>query len=393
MEIRASKRVQAIGSYAFADVDELVEKLRADGIEPIDFGVGDPTLPTPEVVREATKRGVDARKSSGYPSYVGAAEYREAVRAWMERRFGVALDAKAEISSTVGSKEAVFNFHEGVVDPGDVVIVPTPGYPPYTRGTMFAEGEVYYVPLLAENGFLPDLGSIPDGVAERAKLMWLNYPNSPSGAVASLEWLGEASAWARERNIIVASDEAYSEIYFTEEPPHSILEATREGVIVFQSLSKRSAMTGYRVGWVAGDARLVDIFKKVKTNIDSGTPTFIQDGAIAALEDERHVERSRDAYHVKRDLLVEALTEIGLPDCTPDATIYLWQRVPEGMTSADFAKTLLAPETAVVTTPGAWISNETADGLNPGEGYVRFALVPSLDRTEEAAKRIRKLKL
>lgn len=392
MEIRASKRVQSIGTYAFADVDELVDNLKAEGIVPIDFGVGDPTIPPPELVREATKRGVEARKCSGYPSYVGALEFRKAVAEWTRRRFGVTLDPATEITSTIGSKEGVFNFHEGLVDPGDVVIVPSPGYPPYTRGTLFAEGEVYYVPVLAENDFLIDLDAIPADVLDRAKVLWINYPNSPSGAVAPLSFFERTVELCRKHDVVLASDEAYSEIYYTDEPPHTLLEVAREGCIVFQSLSKRSAMTGYRIGWVAGDERIVSIFKKVKTNIDSGTPTFIQDGAIAALSDEEHVRQSREEYRRKRDMLVDALTSIGLANCAPAATIYLWQRVPDGMSSVDFAKALLDPAVAIVTTPGAWLSQETADGLNPGEGFVRFALVPSVEETEKAAERIRKLK-
>jgi LL-diaminopimelate aminotransferase len=360
------------------------------GITPIDFGVGDPTVPTPEIVRKATQKGVVARKSSGYPSYIGALGFRQAIAQWMQRRFGVSMDPATEISSTIGSKEAVFNFPEGVVNPGDVVIIPTPGYPPYTRGTLFAEGVPYYVPLLPENNFLIDLKSIPDEICKKAKILWINYPNSPSGAVAPLPYLKEVVEFGQRNNIIIASDEAYSEIYF-KEPPHSILEVTKEGVIVFNSFSKRSAMTCYRVGWVAGDKRIIDIFKKVKTNVDSGTATFIQDGAAAALSDETHVEKMREEYRIKRDMLVDAFQKIRLPDCTPEATIYLWQKVPQGMTSVDFAKKLLSPEIAIVTTPGAWISDKTANGLNPGEGYVRFALVPSIKDTREAAKRIKKI--
>lgn len=390
MEITASKRLQSIGAYAFAEVDKEVGKLKALGIAPIDFGVGDPTVPTPELVRKATQKGVAIRKSSGYPSYTGALEFRQAIAQWMQKRFGVSMDPATEISSTIGSKEAVFNFPEGVVNPGDIVIIPTPGYPPYTRGTLFAEGVPYYVPLLPENKFLIDLKSIPDEICKKAKILWINYPNSPSGAVAPLSYLKEVVEFGQRNNIIIASDEAYSEIYF-KEPPHSILEITKEGVIVFNSFSKRSAMTCYRVGWVAGDKRIVDIFKKVKTNVDSGTATFIQDGAVAALSDETHVEKMREEYRVKRDVLVDAFQKIRLPDCTPEATIYLWQKVPTGMTSVDFAKKLLSPEIAIVTTPGAWISDKTADGLNPGEGYVRFALVPSIKNTKEAAKRIKKI--
>lgn len=390
MEITASKRLQSIGAYAFAEVDKEVEKLKALGITPIDFGVGDPTVPTPEIVRKATQKGVVVRKSSGYPSYIGALGFRQAIAQWMQKRFGVSMEPATEISSTIGSKEAVFNFPEGVVNPGDVVIIPTPGYPPYTRGTLFAEGVPYYVPLLPENNFLIDLKSIPDEICKKAKILWINYPNSPSGAVAPLSYLKEVVEFGQRNNIIIASDEAYSEIYY-KEPPHSILEVSKEGVIVFNSFSKRSAMTCYRVGWVAGDKRIIDIFKKVKTNVDSGTATFIQDGAVAALSDETHVEKMRDEYRIKRDVLVDAFRRIRLPDCTPEATIYLWQKVPQGMTSVDFAKKLLSPEIAIVTTPGAWISDKTANGLNPGEGYVRFALVPSIRNTKEASKRIKKI--
>lgn len=393
MDIVPSQRVQSIGAYAFAEVDREVEKLKEQGITPIDFGVGDPTIPTPEVIREAAKRGIDERKAAGYPSYIGAPEYRSAVADWMKRRFNVDLDPDTEIASTIGSKEAVFHFAEAFVNPGDIVIVPTPGYPPYARGTLFAEGKSYFVPILPENGFLVDLDSIPRDVCETAKIMWITYPNSPSGAVAPLEYLQKVAEFGQRHGIIIASDEAYSEIYFGEEPPHSILEVARDRVVVFQSLSKRSAMTCYRVGWIAGDPRIVDVFKKVKTNIDSGTPTFIQDAAIAALSDETHVEEARRDYKQKRDILVDALVRVGLPDCSPAATIYLWQRVPEGMTSVEFATKLLAPDVAIVTTPGAWLSDLTENGLNPGEGFVRFALVPSVEATREAAQKLANLRL
>jgi len=388
MQIVPSQRVQSIGAYAFAEVDRQVEKLRAAGIKPIDFGVGDPTVPPPPIVRRATKAGVEKHKTAGYPSYIGMKEYREAVAAWTERRFGVRLDPAREVAATIGAKEAVFNFAEGFVNPGDLVIVPTPGYPPYTRGTLFAEGKVHYVPVLPENDFLMDLDAIPKDVAKAAKIMWVNYPNSPSGAVATREFMGRVVEFGHRHDIIIASDEAYSEIYFTDEPPMSMLEVDREGVIVFQSLSKRSAMTGYRIGWAAGDARIVDVFKKVKTNIDSGTPNFIQEGAIAALSDEKHVAKSRAEYRRKRDILADALVASGLADCRPAATIYQWQRVPDGCTSVEFATALLDPKIAVVTTPGAWLGNETADGRNSGEGFVRFALVPSIEDTKRAAARI-----
>ncbi|MHC4470368.1 MAG: aminotransferase class I/II-fold pyridoxal phosphate-dependent enzyme [Planctomycetota bacterium] len=392
MEFVPSRRVSGIGGYAFAEVDRLVSELREQGVEPIDFGVGDPSVPTPKVIRDACRAALSERAAAGYPSYIGAPEFRQACAAWMGRRFGVDLDPETEVTATAGSKEAVFHVHEGLVDPGDVVIGPNPGYPPYTRGTLFAEGTHHPYPLVPENGFLPDLSSIPDDVAERARLLWICYPNSPTGALAPQSFLESAAGWCRERDIVLASDEAYSEIHFSEEPPHSALECGTEGVLAFFSLSKRSAMTCYRVGWVAGDERLVSVFRKVKTNVDSGTPTFIQDAAVAALEDEEHVRLFREDYRAKRDIMVRAFLDVGLTDCTPDATLYIWQRAPEGMSSVEFAERLLAPEVAVIVTPGTWISTEEG-GVNPGEGYVRLALVPSREDCERAARRIRRLDL
>ena len=391
MNVSASERLAKLGAYAFAEVDNLVGDLKAQGIEPIDFGVGDPTVPTPQFIRRACKRALDARSSSGYPSYVGDPGYREAAASWLERRFSVRLDPATEISSTIGSKEAVFNFPEAFVNPGDYVIVPTPGYPPYKTGTLFAEGVPYYVPLLPENDFLPDLSSIPADIANKAKIIWVNYPNSPTGKVATEEFYRELIGFAQRYGIIIASDEAYSEIYF-EKKPRSLLEFSKDGVIAFFSLSKRSAMTGWRVGWVAGDRRIVATFRKTKTHIDSGTPTFIQDAAAEALGDERHVDRMRAEYKRKRDIIVRALVDAVLPECSPEATIYVWQRVPDGMSSVDFAKRLLDKRIAIVTTPGEWITESTTSGLNPGRCYVRFALVPSIEQTKRAAERLAKLR-
>jgi LL-diaminopimelate aminotransferase len=275
------------------------------------------------------------------------------------------------------------------VDPGDLVLCPSPGYPPYSRGTLFAEGEPYHLPLLAERDFLLDLGAIPSAVARRAKVLWINYPNSPSGAVAPRSFLQEVLEFAAGYDLIIASDEAYSEIFFGE-PPLSMLNVSKQRVLAFNSLSKRSAMTCYRVGWVAGDPDLVDLFRQVKTNLDSGTPTFIQDGAVAALNDETHVRAFREEYRHKRDLLCAALVESGLPDCRPDATLYVWQRVPEHLSAVEFATVLLQPEIGIVTTPGSWIAETNPGQPNPGEDYVRFALVPSVADTERAAELLRR---
>ncbi len=392
MEIRPSKRLASLTSYAFAAVDEKVGELKKKGITPIDFGVGDPTIATPRFIREAVQKGVDARAETGYPSYVGAPEYRAAIAGWMKRRFGVSLDPATEICSSIGSKEAIFHFPEAILDPGDVVLCPSPGYPPWSRGTRFAEGVPYFLPLDAKSGFVPDLGKIPASVLAKSRILWVNYPNNPTGAVAPDGFYEEAYRFAQKNGLILASDEAYTELYFTERPTRSALEVARDGVISFQSLSKRSAMTGHRVGWVAGDRRLVDLFKKFKTNIDSGTATFVQDGAIAALADETHVADMRAMYRKKRDVIVSALVAAGLEKCEPAGTLYIWQRVPKGMTSVDFATRLLDPAIAIVTTPGAWISDPCEGGVNPGEGYVRFALVPDDAGMRLAAERIRSLK-
>ncbi|MBL6976407.1 MAG: aminotransferase class I/II-fold pyridoxal phosphate-dependent enzyme [Deltaproteobacteria bacterium] len=389
MEIRPSSKIANLPGYPFAEVDRMVDELKKSGVEPIDFGVGDPTEPTPPLVREAMKAAADRRASSGYPSYVGSPEYREAVARWSLGRFGVTLDPDREICATVGSKEAVFNFPNALLEPGDVVLCPSPGYPPYNRGTVFAGGEPWHYPLVSDNGFLPDLEAIPEAVLERARLIWVNYPNSPAGCLAPDEFWPRLLAFCAKWGLVTASDEAYSEIWY-DHPPRCALEFGRDGVVVFQSLSKRSAMTGYRVGWVCGDSRILDLFKKLKTNVDSGTATFIQDGAAAALGDESHVEAMRASYREKRDVLVGALRDVGCTMTPPEATLYLWPRVPEGMTGLEFAKRLLVPDVAVVTTPGAALGETLADGTNPGEGHVRFALVPSLDRVKEAARRIRK---
>ncbi|MCA8961957.1 MAG: aminotransferase class I/II-fold pyridoxal phosphate-dependent enzyme [Planctomycetes bacterium] len=387
VEITGSRRLAQLGSYAFDAIDRKVAELKERGLEPVDFGVGDPTIPTPEFVRQATAAGIEEFKSAGYPPYAGSLEFRRAAAQWTARRFGVELDPESEVVGTIGSKEAIFHFPEAILDPGDLVIGPDPGYPPYERGTLFAEGEMFRVPLSERYGFMPRLDTIPREVADRAKIFWLTHPNSPTGAIASPAYLEEWVAFCREHEIIAASDEAYTEIYFGDEPPRTALEFGRDGVIVFQSLSKRSAMTGYRVGWCAGDERLIARFRKVKTNIDSGSPWFVQAGAIAALADEEHVAAFREEYRAKRDVLVDAFERAGLPRSEPEATLYIWQRAPEGMTGVALAERLLQPDIAAVTLPGAALSSLPPEESEAGP-YIRLALVPSLDDCRRVASRI-----
>ncbi len=390
MKIGPSKRLASLPPYAFAEIVEKVEGLRRAGVNPIDFGVGDPSEPTPDFITEKLTEFGRLHAKSGYPSYVGSENYRAAAARYMHRRFGVQIDPEREICATLGSKEAVFNFPEGFIDPGDVVICPSPGYPPMKTGTIFAEGVPYFVPLSADKGFLLDFTAIPEDVARRAKILWINYPNSPTGAIATRDYYKGLIAWAHRHDIIIAADEGcYIDIYF-DEKPLSILEVEREGVIAFYSLSKRNNMTGYRVGFVCGDEQLIQIFKRLKTNIDSGVPSVMQEAATIALEDDAHVERMRQIYRKKRDILLPALRAAGLEVVDPVATFYVWQKVPGS--DVEFAKRLLDPSVGIVVTPGSLISDNCEGGINPGYGYVRFALMPTLDEMQDAANRLSRLK-
>lgn len=403
MNIKLSKRLQSLPAYAFKEINDKVEvlkKLAAEGkaVAPIDFGVGDPSEPTPDFVIESLVEAGRKHAKTGYPSYIGSVEFRRAAADYMKRRFGVVLDPEREISSNIGSKEAIFNFPEAFIEPGDVVICPSPGYPPMKTGTIFAEGEPFFVPLLEGNGFLVDYAAIPEEVAARAKIIWINYPNSPTGAVASREYYAGLIAWARKHEIIIAADEGcYIDIYLSDVVPISILQAAKElglgydGIVTFYSLSKRNNMTGYRVGFVAGDSAILDIFKRLKTNIDSGTPSVMQEAAIRALGDDKHVAEMRELYRQKAEILIEGLRKIGMECQMPEGTFYIWQKVPSGMTDVDFAKKLLEPEIGIVVTPGSLISDECEGGVNPGSGYVRFALMPTLAEVNEAVSRLAKI--
>jgi LL-diaminopimelate aminotransferase len=391
MPYHVAERLRSLAAYPFAVINDKVAELRAAGVDPIDFGVGDPTLPTPELVRERAKTAIDEHATSGYPSYIGGLEFRTAAAAWIERTFGVDLDPKTQLTSTIGSKEGIFNFAMGFVDPGDVVLCPSPGYPPYSRGALFAGGVPYYLPLLRENGYLPDLDAVPDDVAAKARILWLCYPNAPAGALAPPEFFEKAIAWGRAHGVIVVNDEAYIDLYYGQKP-RSILEFGVEGVVSFFSMSKRSAMTGWRCGWTAGDAEIIATFRKVKTNVDSGTPSFIQDASVAGLGDESHVAEMRADYHAKRDLLAAAFADLGFPDCAPAATIHYWQKLPDGMDALQLAQRLLDPEIAIVCTPGPWLAETCPGGVRPGDGYIRLSMVPSIEDTKRACERLRRLR-
>lgn len=367
--------LRSLGTYPFVRLEEAKRAAAARGVELIDFGVGDPREPTPELVRRALVESIDS--TSRYPLAQGLPELREAIAAWALRRFGAELDPDQEVIPTLGSKEAIFSFAQVVVDRDNekrLVGVPDPGYPVYERGALIAGAEPVGVPLVADRGFLPDLDSLP---WKRLALLWLNYPNNPTGATAPLAFYEEAAARAREHDVVLASDEAYTELWF-EEPPASALELRdRRNVVVFNTLSKRSSMTGYRSGFAAGDPELIGAMRTFRPTVGTAPQEFVQRAAIAAWGDEAHVEETRERYRRKREVLVEVLERKGLALAGSAAGMYLWVETPAGESSEDFATRLL--EHGVVVAPGSYLGAA-------GEGYVRIALVPSLDECRRAAQ-------
>ena len=387
IRIKKAERIQKLPPYLFAEIDRLKRQVAARGVDLINLGIGDPDTPTPahivERLRDAAKNPANHR----YPDYEGLPSFRRAAAGWMERRYGVHLDPDTEVVSLIGSKEGIANMAVAFVDPGDVVLVPDPGYPVYHIGTSFNGGTTYRLPLRRENGFLPDLSAIPDEVAKRAKLLWLNYPNNPTSAVAPRSFFADVIRFAERHDVIVCHDAAYAEIYFGERPP-SILEIPggREVAIEFHSLSKTFSMTGWRIGFAVGNPELIGGLGKVKTNVDSGVFQAVQEAAIAALTgDAGVVDELRAMYRERRDVLVDGLGRIGLPCEPPAGTFYVWVPVPRGLTAAGLATRCLT-EAGVVVTPG----NGFGDA---GEGYIRLTLCSPVERLREAVERLRGLAL
>jgi acetylornithine aminotransferase len=359
--------------YPFVRIEEAKRRKAAEGTRIFDFGMGDPREPTDERIQRALAEALSA--TSGYPASVGLPELRSAIAAWCGRRFGVSLDPEREVVPTYGSKEAIFTFALAVVDEHgskDVVLVPEPGYPVYERGALFARARVDTFPLLAENGFLPDLDTLD---WERAAILWLNYPNNPTGAVAPLEFYERVAELALEHDVLVCSDEAYTELWFDEPPASAIQARDRRNMVVFNTLSKRSSMTGYRSGFVAADEAIVEALRKFRPTVGTAPQEFVQRASIVAWSDEEHVERNRALYARKRRLFVDLLERAGLRLAGSVATMYLWVEAPAGETSEAFAERLL--DHGIVVAPGSYFGPA-------GEGYVRFALVPTEEECAEA---------
>jgi succinyldiaminopimelate transaminase len=362
-------------TYPFVRLNEAATRVRAGGVEVIDLGMGDPREPTDPRIRQALVDGL--RDRMGYPAAVGLPELREAVAAWAERRFGVRLDPDAEVIPTLGSKEAIFSFAHTVVDlerGRDTVVFTEPGYPVYERGAQFAHARTLALPLREEHGFLPDLDAVDDW--SRVAVLWVNYPNNPTAATAPLSFYERLAALAREHGFVVASDEAYTELWF-DEPPASALQLTdRTNVVVFNTLSKRSSMTGYRSGFAAGDPELVAALKAFRPNVGTAPQEFVQRASVVAWRDEAHVEATRARYARKRRLFLDLFERKGVRVAGGAATMYLWVATPADETSEGLAERLL--EHGVLVTPGSYLGAA-------GEGYFRVALVPS---EEECARAV-----
>ena len=385
--IRKAQRIQSLPPYLFAEIDRLKREVAARGVSLISLGIGDPDTPTPPHIVARLAEAARNPANHRYPDYEGMPAFRAAAAGWMQRRHGVTVNPDTEVVSLIGSKEGVANMAVAFVDPGDIVLVPDPGYPVYHIGTQFNGGETYRMPLRRENAFLPDLRSIPEEVARRAKLLWLNYPNNPTASVAPRAFFEEAIRFCERHNVILCHDNAYAEIYFGDRP-QSILElpGARDVAIEFHSLSKTFNMTGWRVGFATGNAELIAGLGKVKTNVDSGIFQAVQEAAIAALEsDPAIVEGLRAMYRERRDVLVAGLADVGLPCDPPAGTFYVWVPVPRGTTSSELALRCIN-EAGVVVTPGNGFGAS-------GEGYIRLTLCSPVERLREAVERLRGLRL
>ncbi len=377
-----AERLKKVPPYLFVEIDRLKNEKLKKGADIIDLGIGDPDLPTPSEIVEVAKKALENPAFHRYPSNQGSEFFRKSCANYMKRRFGVEFNPETEISALIGSKEGIAHFPLAFVNPGDVVLCPEPAYPVYHLGTLFAGGEPYYLPLLWENNFFPDLGSIPKEVLERAKILWLNYPNNPTGAVATREFFAEAVSFAKRYGLILAHDAAYVEMYF-EEPAISIFEVdgARDVAIEFHSLSKTFCMTGWRIGFAVGKKELVQGLAKVKSNIDSGVFTAIQYAGAYALDNlERIVPPLRAVFKERRDYLAKALQELSFELKIPQATFYLWVKVPKGFTSTEFCRKLLE-ELDIVVTPGNGFGAS-------GEGYFRIALTVGVDTLKRAVERL-----
>jgi LL-diaminopimelate aminotransferase len=382
--LRTAQRIAKLPPYLFAEIDRKVAEAVANGVDIISFGVGDPDLPTPDHVVDALIEAAHDPSTHRYPSYTGMPAFRSAISEWQAHRFGVELDPDSEVQPLIGAKEGIFHLPVAFVDPGDVALVPDPGYPVYETGTLLAGGEPWLMPLRPESGFLPDFEEIPGDILRRAKVMWLNYPNNPTSGCVDVGFFQRAVDFCRDHDLLLAHDAAYTEVTYDGYVAPSVLEAegAMDCAVEFHSLSKTYNMTGWRIGWVAGAPYAIEALKRLKTNIDSGIFDAVQRAGIAALTGSQESTRSAvERYRHRRDLLCDGLKSMGLVVEPPKGSIYVWTPVPERHTSESFTTHLLQGA-GVVVAPGT--------GYGPsGEGYVRFSLTLDDARLEEGVERLR----
>jgi LL-diaminopimelate aminotransferase len=386
MRFEKADRVRQLPPYLFQEIDRLKAELLAKGVDVINLGVGDPDLPTPGHIIESLQQAAKDPSTHQYPSYSGMNDFKISVAKWYDCRFCVQLDPLMEVLTLIGSKEGIAHFPLAFINPGDLALIPTPAYPVYTVATMFAGGESYFMPLVKKNQFLPDLDAIPPDVARRAKVMFINYPNNPTGATAERGFYEKVVEFAREYEIIVCHDAAYTEMGFGGYKPISFLEipGAKEIGIEFHSLSKTYNMTGWRLGFAVGNSEVLSGLGQIKSNIDSGAFNAVQWAGITALEgDQSCVAEMQQIYQERLEVLIAGLRKAGLNPEVPKATFYVWCPTPGKMTSKEFAS-LLLKEAGIVTTPGSGFGE-------PGEGYIRLALTVSKERIQEAVDRIGKL--
>jgi LL-diaminopimelate aminotransferase len=381
--MRLSRRIEQLPPYLFVEITRKIAEKRAAGVDVISFAIGDPDIPTPKHIMDSLHAAADDPATHRYPESDGLPELRHAIAAWYQQRFGLTFDPDKEVLPLIGSKEGIANIAYCLIDPGDVALVPDPGYPVYAIGTMFAGGEPYYMPLKEEDGFLPDLNAIPEDIARRAKVLWLNYPNNPTAAVADLAFFEEAVRFAKKYDIAICHDGPYSDVAYDGYKPVSFLQAegARDVGIEFHSLSKSFNMTGWRIGMAVGNATLIDALFRIKSNVDSGINQAVQRMAITALEGPQDcIEEHNEIYQRRRDRVVEALQACGMRVQAPKASLYVWARVPDGFKSAELAARLIE-DIGVVVTPGSGYGQY-------GEGYVRLSLTTPDDRVEEGVRRL-----
>lgn len=384
--IEKSDRLSSLPPYLFKEIDRQKEELRKRGVDIIDLGVGDPDMPTPPHIIEALNKAASDPANHRYPSYSGMGDFNEAVASWYKRRFNVDLDYENEVVTLIGSKEGIAHIPLAFINAGDLALVTSPGYPVYHIGVQFAGGQAYFMDLLKENDFLPDLNAVPEEIADKARMMFINYPNNPTSAVANRSFFQEVVNFAQTHNIIVCHDAAYTEMAFDGYRPISFLEADGAKAlgIEFHSLSKTYNMTGWRIGFAVGREEIVQALGQIKSNIDSGAFQAVQIAGIAALEENQEcVDNMNKVYTERRDILVDGLVELGLSVEKPRATFYVWIEAPKGYNSAEFTSHLLS-KGGIVVTPGNGFGKA-------GEGYVRMALTVDKERMKEAVERIKSI--